>query len=71
MRTLAKRSGNGLEARMAFCWHTRVLSTSYAVLDELQGPDDPRFGWMIQSLTRELFPQREAHQRDRLGLLLD
>ena len=65
--TLAKRSGNGIEARMAFCWHQRVLSTSYAVLDNLEGPEDPRFGWMIQSLTRELYSLGVLAYRMLLG----
>ena len=64
------RSDNRIEARMVFCRQAQVLSTSYAVIDALNGSDDPRFEWMIHSLTRELFPQRESRHAARHGLLL-
>ena len=68
---LDDQSQTGIEARMAFCWRTRVLSTSYAVVEELQGPDDPRFQRMIHNLTRELFPQRKSRNAREGGLLLN
>jgi len=52
-------SAGDLAARMAFCRGTQVLSTSVGSAGGINGPDDRRFGQMISSMTRELFPHRE------------
>ena len=62
---------NSVEARMVFCWRSHVLSTSYAVLDELQPGDDSRFRWMVLQLTRELFPSQGSFHTQRSAPLLN
>ena len=67
----SRASADRIEARMAFCRGSLVLSTSYATLDSPDDISDPRFQRMIRYMTRELFQHRDYRSNNRGSRLLN